>query len=129
MGSSEIVAAEPQLFVTDFERAIGFYVDTLGFEVAFTYGEPPFYGQVRRDGASLNLRKVVGPVYDGNFLATEHDPLSATLTTYKLGPLHDEYQAAGVAFHQPLQTEEWGSVTFIVKDPDGNLLLFSGAEA
>lgn len=129
MGSSEIVAAEPQLFVTDFERAIGFYVDTLGFEVAFTYGEPPFYGQVRRGGASLNLRKVGGPVYDGNFLATEHDPLSAILTTYKLGPLHDEYQAAGVAFHQPLQTEEWGSVTFIVKDPDGNLLLFSGAEA
>ncbi|MGC7356408.1 VOC family protein [Mycobacteroides abscessus subsp. massiliense] len=54
---------------------------------------------------------------------------AATLTAYKLGPLHDEYRAAGVDFHQPLQTEEWGSVTFIVRDPDGNLILFSGAEA
>jgi uncharacterized glyoxalase superfamily protein PhnB len=129
MGSTEIVAAEPQLFVTDFERAVGFYVDTLGFELAFTYGEPAFYGQVRRGGASLNLRKVAAPVFDSNFLATERDPISATLTTYKLGPLYDEYRAAGVSFHQPLQAEEWGSVTFIVKDPDGNLLLFSGAEA
>ncbi|WP_078310067.1 MULTISPECIES: VOC family protein [unclassified Mycobacterium] len=129
MGSTEVVTAEPQLFVTDFDRAVGFYVDTLGFELAFTYGEPAFYGQVRRGGASLNLRKVKGPVFDRNFLATERDPISATLTTYKLGPLHDEYQAAGVSFHQALQTEEWGSVTFIVKDPDGNLLLFSGVEA
>ncbi|WP_457226610.1 VOC family protein [Mycobacteroides abscessus] len=69
MGSTEIVAAEPQLFVTDLERAVAFYVDKLGFEVAFTYGEPAFYGQVRRGGASLNLRKVSGPVFDGNFLA------------------------------------------------------------
>ncbi|OHU30928.1 glyoxalase [Mycobacteroides franklinii] len=129
MGSTEIVAAEPQLFVTDLERALAFYADKLGFEVTFTYGEPAFYGQVRRGGASLNLRKVAGPVFDGNFLATERDPLAATLTTYKLGPLHDEYRAAGVDFHQPLQDEEWGSVTFIVRDPDGNLILFSGAEA
>ncbi len=48
MGSTEIVAAEPQLFVTDFECAVGFYVDALGFELAFTYGEPAFYGQARR---------------------------------------------------------------------------------
>ncbi|MGH3722679.1 MAG: VOC family protein [Mycobacterium sp.] len=129
MGSTEIVAAEPQLFVTDLDRALTFYVDKLGFEVAFTYGEPPFYGQVRRGGANLNLRQVAGPVFDSNFLVTERDPLSAVLTLYKLGPLHDECQAAGVDFHQALQTEEWGSVTFIVKDPDGNLLMFSGAEA
>ncbi|MUM15656.1 VOC family protein [Mycobacterium sp. CBMA271] len=128
MTSPDVVAAEPQLFVTDLERAIGFFVDKLGFEVAFTYGEPPFYGQVRRGGANLNLRKVAGPVYDSNFLATERDPLSAVVTVYKLGPLHEEYRVAGVDFHQPMQTEAWGSATFIVKDPDGNLILFSGAE-
>ncbi|MEU9806590.1 VOC family protein [Mycobacterium sp. NPDC050853] len=129
MASTDVIVAEPQLFVTDLERAIGFYVEKLGFELAFTYGEPPFYGQVGRSGASLNLRKVAGPVFDSNFLATERDPLSAVLTLYKLGPLYEEYRAAGVVFHQPLQEESWGSVTFIVKDPDGNLILFSGAEA
>jgi hypothetical protein len=31
-----------------------------------------------------------------------------------------------VTFAQPLQREPWGAKTFIVKDPDGNLLLFAG---
>jgi hypothetical protein len=36
------------------------------------------------------------------------------------------YQAAEVAFHQLLRKEPWGAETFIVKDPDGNLILFAG---
>ena len=35
-------------------------------------------------------------------------------------------ERAGVAFHQPLKTEPWGARTFVVRDPDGNLLLFAG---
>ena len=38
-----------------------------------------------------------------------------------------ELQTAGVAFHQTLKSEPWGARTFVVRDPDGNLLLFSGA--
>ncbi len=37
-----------------------------------------------------------------------------------------EFQAAGVTFFQTLRKEPWGAQTFIVKDPDGNLLLFAG---
>jgi uncharacterized glyoxalase superfamily protein PhnB len=37
-----------------------------------------------------------------------------------------EFQAAGVTFFQKLHREPWGAQTFIVKDPDGNLLLFAG---
>jgi len=36
-----------------------------------------------------------------------------------------EFQAAGVPFHQTLRKEPWGATTFIVRDPDGNLLLFA----
>jgi uncharacterized glyoxalase superfamily protein PhnB len=35
-------------------------------------------------------------------------------------------QAAGVRFHQTLRTEPWGARTFIVRDPEGNLILFAG---
>jgi hypothetical protein len=31
-----------------------------------------------------------------------------------------------VLFHQTLKSEPWGARTFIVRDPDGNLILFSG---
>ena len=37
-----------------------------------------------------------------------------------------EFQAAGITFFQTLKKEPWGAETFIVKDPDGNLLLFAG---
>jgi uncharacterized glyoxalase superfamily protein PhnB len=40
-------------------------------------------------------------------------------------PLFLEYQDAGVTFHQTLRTEPWGARTFIVKDPDGNLIAFA----
>jgi len=36
------------------------------------------------------------------------------------------YQAAGVRFRQKLKKEPWGARTFIVPDPDGNLILFAG---
>jgi uncharacterized glyoxalase superfamily protein PhnB len=37
-----------------------------------------------------------------------------------------EFQSAGVIFHQTLKKQPWGAKNFVVKDPDGNLLLFAG---
>ncbi|WP_331376366.1 bleomycin resistance protein [Sinorhizobium chiapasense] len=128
-GNSLIMAAEPQLFVSDIEMACRFYVQKLGFKIAFSYGEPPFYAQVFRDGGRLNLRKVGGPVFDNGFRERERDALSATLTLDDAKPLFLEYQSAGVTFHQSLKTEPWGARTFIVRDPDGNLIAFAGGKA
>ena len=58
------LAAEPQLYVSDIAASCEFYSRMLGFSVAFTYGEPPFYAQVSRDGVRLNLRHVDRPVID-----------------------------------------------------------------
>jgi catechol 2,3-dioxygenase-like lactoylglutathione lyase family enzyme len=123
-----LTAAEPQLFVADIAASCDFFVEKLGFAVVFTYGEPPFYGQVKRDGAALNLRCVDRPVIDGALRDREH-LLSAAITVATaedLRRLYAEFRSAGVALHQPLQREPWGAQTFIVKDPDGNLLLFAG---
>ena len=59
-----LTAAEPQLFVADIDAACDFFVQKLGFSVVFKYGDPPFYGQVKRDAAHLNLRCVDKPVFD-----------------------------------------------------------------
>ena len=37
-----------------------------------------------------------------------------------------ELQAAGAPLHQTLRTEPWGARTFIIRDPDGNLVAFAG---
>ena len=119
----KLSAAEPELFVADIKAACAWFTK-LGFTVAFTYGEPPFYGQVIRDGARLNLRHVDLPVFDQALRARE-DLLSATIVLDKIEPLFREYQARGAVFHQALRTEPWGRRTFIVADPDGNLIAFS----
>lgn len=106
--------------------ACRFYVQTLGFKIAFSYGEPPFYAQVFRDAGRLNLRKVDGPVFDHGFRARERDALSATFTLDDAKPLFLEFERAGATFHQALRTEPWGARTFIVEDPDGNLICFAG---
>ena len=37
-----------------------------------------------------------------------------------------EFQRIGVTFHKSLRAEPWGARTFIVADPDGNLICFAG---
>jgi catechol 2,3-dioxygenase-like lactoylglutathione lyase family enzyme len=120
-----LAGAEPQLFVADIETACEFYTKKLGFAIAFTSGEPPFYGQVVRDAARLNLRCVAEPAIDPELREREH-LLSASITLDDAEPLFAEFQQAGVTFLQGLETEPWGARTFIVCDPDGNRILFAG---
>ena len=124
-------AVAAQLVVTDITAAYAFFTNKLGFKVVFTYGEPPFYGQVRRDNAAINLRLVCEPVYVGDIRERE-ELLGASLTVdsaAEIKQLFLQYQAAGVDFFRPLKQEPWGARTFIVRDPDGNLLLFAGPAA
>ena len=119
-----VVAAEPQLYVRDIVAATTFYTTRLGFSIAFTYGEPPFYAQVVRGGARLNFRQVDDAVIDPARRDAEQ-LLAASIAVDDAKPLFLEYQNAGVDLVQPLRTEPWGARTFVVRDPDGNLLLFA----
>jgi len=123
-----LVAAEPQLFVADIKASCGFFTQRLGFTIVFVYGEPAFYAQVQRDGARLNLRCVDAPLID-SALRERESLLSASMTVAtaeEIKQLFLEFQSAGVVFHQTLRAEPWGARNFIVRDPDGNLLLFAG---
>lgn len=122
-----LLAAEPQLYVADVTASCDFYTKMLGFEVAFTYGDPPFYGQVARDGAHLNLRWVPSPLIDTT-LRDKEGLLAASIVLEDAKPLYLEFEAAGVPFHETLRTQPWGARTFVVRDPDGNLILFAGKD-
>ena len=81
--------------------------------------------------ARLNLRRVGEPVFAGDIRVREH-LLSASITVAnadQIRQLYVEFQSAGVRFDQKLETEPWGAQTFIVADPDGNLILFAGPAA
>jgi catechol 2,3-dioxygenase-like lactoylglutathione lyase family enzyme len=123
-----IVSAEPQLFVTDIQRSCEFFRERLGFSLVFSYGKPPYYAQVGRDAARLNLRCIEQPVIESTIRDRE-ELLSASMsvaTADEIKLLFLEFQSTGVAFHQTLKKQPWGARNFVVKDPDGNLLLFAG---
>lgn len=123
-----IVGAEPQLFVADIKRSCDFFCKKLRFSLVFSYGDPPYYAQVGRDRARLNLRCIEGPVIESTVRDRE-ELLSASMTVAtadEIKLLFLEFQSAGVTFRQTLKRQPWGAKTFVVKDPDANLLLFAG---
>jgi catechol 2,3-dioxygenase-like lactoylglutathione lyase family enzyme len=119
---------EAQLYVADVKASCDFFTSKLGFAVDLVYGEPPFYGIVKRDQARLCLRLVCEPVFVADVRQREN-LLSASITvdsSAEIKQLFLEFQSAGVSFHQALKKEPWGARNFIVLDPDGNLILFAG---
>jgi uncharacterized glyoxalase superfamily protein PhnB len=123
-----ILDAEPQLFVTEIKGSCEFFCDKLGFSLVFSYGEPPFYVQVGRDAARLNLRCVERPVIE-SAVRDREELLAVSMTVAtaeEIKLLFLEFRSAGVAFQQTLKRQPWSARNFVVKDPDGNLLLFTG---
>lgn len=124
---SVLSATEAVVYVSDFGRSRNYYVSKLGFAVEFAYGDPPFYALIVRDNARLCLRLVCEPVFVGDIREREQLlSVAFTLnTSAEIKELFQEFQASGVDFFQRLKTEPWGARTFIVRDPDGNLVLFA----
>jgi uncharacterized glyoxalase superfamily protein PhnB len=92
------------------------------------YGDPPFFGSVKRDHARLCFRLVCEPVFVGDIREREQ-LLSASITVAtaaEIKELFQEFHSAGVDFFQNLKKEPWGARNFIVRDLDGNLGLFAG---
>jgi uncharacterized glyoxalase superfamily protein PhnB len=62
-------------------------------------------------------------------LRDREELLSAALTVAtanEIKQLFLEFQSANVTFFQTLKKQPWGARNFIIKDLDGNLLLFAG---
>jgi uncharacterized glyoxalase superfamily protein PhnB len=118
-----VLVARPFVCVRDVRAACGYYVDTLGFSLAFDYGDPPFYAEVERDGVRLCLRHTDQAMIDPEHARREDVPVASFEVT-DASSLFLELQEAGALFSQPLRSEPYGTRTFVVDDPCGNRLLF-----
>jgi catechol 2,3-dioxygenase-like lactoylglutathione lyase family enzyme len=123
-----LTSVAAHLYVRDLSGSTDFFTSKLGFAIDFVYGDPPFYGQVSRDNALLALRSMDESFFAEDVRQREH-LLSASITLAsadEIEQLFAAYEAADVPFAQTLRIEPWQAKTFIVKDPDGNLILFAG---
>ncbi|HLY61469.1 MAG TPA: VOC family protein [Terriglobia bacterium] len=111
-----IVSAEPQLFVTNIQKSCEFFSEKLGFSLVFSYGNPPYYAQVGRDAARLNLRCVERQGIEST-VRDRDELLSVSMTVAtadEIKLLFLEFRSVGVAFHQTLKKQPWGAKNFVV---------------
>ena len=113
--------AIPQLRILDYDQAVGFYVDALGFEIEFEWrNEPglPVYMGVRRGTllAHLSEYEASGPPGQGRGM---------TLSVADVDSWYERLKREGVPFERELESQPWGARDFIVHDPFGNAIVIT----
>ena len=111
------------LFVTDLERAIAFYGETLGFELK---RHDIGFAEFRTNGIGLALWEVADVTEALALAETPRQGLSVMVavrveTADAVDALHDELATKGVTIVQAPTTHAWNARTTYFSDPDGNL--------
>ncbi len=118
-----IASITPILCVRDVAASAAWWRDGIGFEIAFLYGDPPFYGSVLRDGLAVHLRHVGRPNF-AEIAAREESLIALTVEVTDADAMFAELTGQGVEIVQPLIDQPWGGREFQVRDPDGNRIGF-----
>ncbi|MFD0861277.1 glyoxalase superfamily protein [Sungkyunkwania multivorans] len=114
-------AIHPVLPVQDVTTALGFYIEALGFEIAFADNyEDPKYAGVKRDNIEIHLQW-----HDASEWVKGVDRPMLRFVIQNIEALYDEYKDKGV-FHErtALRETAWGTREFAFYDPYMNGLTF-----
>jgi len=110
----KIESVSPILSVTDLARSIDFYRHVLGFELAWSWGEPSDIAAVCRDNVEITLTQRTGA-----------KPAGASHVYLGVSGI-DDYHATlverGVAMVVPIGDRPYGMRDFRIADPSGNEL-------
>ena len=101
------------IFISDFDRALAFYEQTLGLRPA-TRDESFGYASFETQGAGFAFARSDDPALTGRHTGVGWvvDDLQNAFETLS---------AAGVEFEMPPTRQPWGGFMAMFKDPDGNV--------
>ncbi len=125
----------PELDVSDLQRSLAFYTNVLGFSVLWSRPEERF-AYLDFEGAQLMLQKAAGPGRRFRTAPLEQPygrGINLQIEVSNVDALHDRVRASGHDLIIPFE-ERWyrtgstlkGNRQFVVADPDGYLLRFTG---
>lgn len=117
--------ARPVLHVSSVEASLRFYVDRLGFAVAWRYEEAgrARVAQVDRQSCAL-IFSDQWPEKAGKglmFISLTVEPQTDESAVAALDALRAEFEARGA----PVKEGRWGYRVLVIDDPDGNQLFFN----
>jgi uncharacterized glyoxalase superfamily protein PhnB len=102
----------PTLAVGDVARAIGWYVDVLGFDEAWRWGEPPAHAAITLDGHQIHLSRSE-PSPGGSWLYFVVDHVDA---------LYERLLTKGVDVVHAPEDQQWNMRELPIRDLVGNEL-------
>jgi catechol 2,3-dioxygenase-like lactoylglutathione lyase family enzyme len=109
-------SAVPVIATADVRATLAYYTQVLGFSEHFTFGDPPVYAGVERDGVLLYI--------------TRDDRTAATLKSSGVHPdvflwVHDvdsvfeEHKRRGVKVVEEIANRAWDARQYVIEDPNG----------
>ncbi len=115
--NTKFLNSTPILIVTDLVKAKNFYVDKLGFDVSFEWGEPLTYLGVELNNVEIHLN------------ASTNSPREAgqgivSIFTDEVDNLYENLVSNNVEITIEPSDREYGLRDFGIKDLDGNIIYF-----
>lgn len=120
---ASLSALRPMLAVSNLQRTIDFYCHKLGFRCNDTFGDPPVWCDLSRDGCSIMFNAPPSQDVSGDGSRRSRDHQIFYFNTPDVAALRDEFVARGVPVTD-LRVTVYGMKEFEVRDPDDIWLWF-----
>jgi lactoylglutathione lyase len=112
-----------RVFVTDWDRAMRFYSETLGMNIAYRNDELG-WAQMAPGAGQLALERVDPLDEEAQGLVGRF--VGVSLQVPDIFTTYEELVKRGVEFVDPPEKQPWGGVLAHLRDPDGNILSLLG---
>lgn len=115
--NTKYLSTTPIFIVNNPEKARDFYVDKLGFEISFEWGEPLTYLGIKRNHVEIHLNSSTNS-------PQEAGKGTISIFTDEVDDLFENCKRNGVETIIEPADREYGLRDFGVKDLDGNIINF-----
>jgi GNAT superfamily N-acetyltransferase/catechol 2,3-dioxygenase-like lactoylglutathione lyase family enzyme len=104
----------PILYSSDIQRSLTYYIEILGFERRWDWGNPPSFGGVSKDSVEIFFCER-GQGNPGTWLSVLVDDVD---------DLYEKLKSRGAKILTAPESMEWGIREMLVEDPDGHRIRF-----
>lgn len=108
--------------VSDLSQSIDFYINKLGFEKTFEWGEPMYYAVVKRGGVGIHLTKRS----DGARPSKYHRALYIFVND--INAVYKQCKNEQVRIVNDMEARDYKMKDFDIEDPDGFIITFGESE-
>jgi predicted enzyme related to lactoylglutathione lyase len=120
MTTAKILGVFPKFLVRDVGAILRHYRDVCGFSITNSFGEPPIFGIVERDGHGLHVKRG-----EPRPRRSPDEAWDAYVEVQGIDALYAEFVAKGARVSRNPEVMPYGLKEFDIVDPDGYVLCFA----